>query len=185
LVEAPPAEVAPVMPAPPAAPIISPPTAPVAPPAEKKKGLFGGIFGAKQAAVAAPTMRAGTRPGQLATLANELVDAYNSGQYGRGRVDDRMLNLIMRVDEQADPIDRPIPVVNDRLDVASIDREALPERQALPYLAVLVRQIYDDAERALGKDKARRGFREVRDRLFGTDLTLLQAPEVGGRMPKA
>lgn len=172
--EAPP----PIAPAPaPAAPI-------AAPPAEKKKGLFGGMFGGKQAAVAGPTITATTRPGQLATFANELVTGYNSGQYGRAKVEDRMLNLIMRVDEQADPIDRPIPVVNDRLDVASIDRDALPERQALPYLAVLVRQIYDDAERALGKDKARRGFREIRDRLFGADLTLLQAPEVGGRLPK-
>jgi hypothetical protein len=49
---------------------------------------------------------------------------------------------------------------------------------------MVLRQIYEEAEHALGKDKARRGFRDVRDRLFGKDLTLLQAPEISGRMPK-
>ncbi|MBU6424478.1 MAG: hypothetical protein KGQ88_10620, partial [Chloroflexi bacterium] len=99
-------------------------------------------------------------------------------------VEDRMIGLLMRVDEQADPIDRPIPVVNDRIDVASIDDGAVPEAQSVPYLAALVRQVYDDAERVLGKDKARRGFRDVRDRVFGKDASVLRAPDVAGRMPK-
>jgi len=68
--------------------------------------------------------------------------------------------------------------------VASIERGALPETQAVPYLALLVRQIYDDAERALGKDKAKRGFKDTRDRLFGKDPALFQAPEVAARLPK-
>lgn len=166
-------------------PAIERPT-PVAPPVpERKKGLFGGLFGGgAKAASAPPTPRADTRAGQLASFANELVAAYNSGQYGKGRVEDRMLSLIMRADEQADPIDRALPIVNDRIDVGAIDRDGVPERQAVPYLAVVVRQIYDEAERVLGKDKARRGFRDVRDRLFGKDLALLQAPEVSRRLPK-
>jgi hypothetical protein len=162
--------------------------APARAPERKKGGLFGGLFGGGAKAAPAPAApaatRAGTRAGQLASFANELVSAYNSGAYGKARVEDRMLSLLMRADEQADPIDRPLPIVNDRLDVSAIDRDGLPERQALPYLAVLVRQIYDDAERAFGKDKARRGFRDVRDRVFGRDLALLQAPEVAGRLPK-
>jgi len=165
------------------------PPPPVAPaPVEKRKGgLFGGLFGggAKAAPVVPrPFERAGTRAWQLASFANELVAAYNSGAYGKARVEDRMLSLLMRADEQADPIDRPLPIANDRLDVGAIDRSVLPDRQAVPYLATLLRQIFDDAERALGKDKARRGFRDVRERLFGKDLTLLQAPEVGRRLTK-
>jgi hypothetical protein len=161
---------------------------------EKKKGLFGGLFGGGRAAApaaAAPTAAppptiagAGTRAGALALFVNELLAAYNSGQYGKGRVEDRMLSLLMRADEQADPIDRPMPVLNDRLDVGEIDESAVPERQALPYLATVARQIYDDAERALGRGQAKRGFRDVRARLFGKDVSLFQAPEVAGRVPK-
>ena len=165
----------------PAAPI--PASAPAeAEPAKKRGGLFG--FGAKPApAPSAPTIT-GSRPAQLATFANELVAGYNSGQYGKARVEDHMLSLLMRVDEQADPIDRPVPLANDRIDVDSIERGVLPETQAVPYLALLVRQIYDDAERALGKDKAKKGFRDTRDRLFGKDPALLQSPEVASRLPK-
>ena len=176
-----------------------PPVAP-APAAmrEKMKSLFARLFGGgvkpkpavpgpiptPAGAAAPPATLPAARPGQLGVFANELVAAYNSGQYGKGRVEHRMLSLIMRADEQADPIDRPIPVANDRIDVATLERDPLPDRQAVPYLAVLVRQIYDDAETALGKDRAKRGFRDVRDRLFGKDLSLLHAPEVAGRMPK-
>ncbi len=192
--EEPAAEVAPAEPEvpyvePPAPPVVEPVVErePIAPPAvpEKKGGLFGGLVGgAAKAGAAATIPSAGTRAGQLATFANELLAAYNSGQYGKARVEDRMLSLLMRADEQADPIDRPLPITNDRLDVGAIDREGVPERQTLPYLAMLLRQIYDEAEHVLGKDKARRGFRDVRDRLFGKDPTLLHAPEVSGRMPK-
>ncbi len=152
------------------------------------KALFGGMFGgAKQQPVAAPppaAAQASTRAGQLALFVNELLASYNSGQYGKGRVDDRMVSLLMRVDEQADPVDRPIPVKHDRLDVVSIDGAAVPEGQSLPYLAMLARQVYDDAERALGKDKAKRGFRDTRERLFGKDLSLFQMPEIAPRVPK-
>lgn len=162
--------------------------APVAPPSPAKKSLFGGMFGGgkQQSAAAAPpaTAQARTRAGQLALFVNELLASYNSGQYGKGRVEDRMVNLLMRVDERADPVDRPIPVRHDRLDVGMIDSNAVPERQSLPYLATLARQVYDDAERALGKDKAKRGFRDTRDRLFGKDLSLFQAPEIAPRVPK-
>lgn len=150
--------------------------------------LFGGLFGGKAAApsITPPaTPPARTPAGQLALFANELIAAYNGGQYGPGRVEDRMIGLLMRVDEQADPIDRPIPVTNERLDVGQIDADIVAQEQAVPYLAILVRQVHDDAARVLGKDRARRGFRDVRDRVFGKDQTLLQSPEVAGHMPKA
>ncbi|MEK7861316.1 MAG: DUF4388 domain-containing protein, partial [Chloroflexota bacterium] len=126
-----------------------------------------------------------TPVGQLAAFSNELVAEYDSGRYGKGRIESRMPNLLMRVDEQADPIDRPIPVSGDRIDISALEADAVPEQQALPYLATLVRQIYEDAERAFGRDKAKRGYREVRQRLFGKEAALLQAPEIAGRVPRA
>ena len=161
-------------------------------PEEKKKGLFGFLkrdepshdgpavvqAGATEAAPAAG------RAGQLASLANALLGEYNSGQYGKGRLDDRMANLLMRVDEQADPIDRPLPIVDDRIDSQALDRENVPEQQAVPYLAILVSQIYEDAEHTFGKDKAKRGYKAAQQQVFGTDASALSAPDVAGRLPR-
>ena len=137
------------------------------------------------AAVDSSAVAAGIgRAGQLALLSNALLAEYNSGQYGKGRLDDRMANLLMRVDEQADPIDRPLPIVDDRIDAQALDREGMPEQQAVPYLAILVSQIFEDAERTFGKDKAKRGYRAAQQQVFGGDTSALTAPDVAGRLPK-
>lgn len=162
-----------------------------APAEEKKKGLFGFLkkeeaprdASAPTAAGTAPTSSGG-RAGQLASFSNALLAEYNSGQYGKGRLDDRMANLLMRVDEQAEPIDRPLPIVDDRIDAQALDRENVPEQQAVPYLAILVSQIYEDAERAFGKDKAKKGYRAAQQQVFGADASALAAPDVSGRLPK-
>jgi hypothetical protein len=165
----------------------SPP--PPAPAAEgKKSGLFGFLKREEPAHDAADSATATVwtagRAGQLASLANALLGEYNNGQYGKGRLDDRMANLLMRVDEQADPIDRPLPIVDDRIDAQALDRENMPEQQAVPYLAILVSQIYEDAERAFGKDKAKRGYKAAQQQVFGTDASALNTPDVAGRLPK-
>ena len=168
--------------------------APEAPPEEKKKGLFGflkreepahdhAVAGSDAVALGGPETGVG-RAGQLASLANALLAEYNSGQYGKGRLDDRMANLLMRVDEQADPIDRPLPIVDDRIDAQALDRENMPEDQAVPYLAMLVGQIYEDAGRTFGKDKAKRGYKAAQQQVFGADASALNAPDVAGRLPK-
>lgn len=161
-----------------------------APAEEKKKGLFGFLKRDEPANDAtaveessAPAAGIG-RAGQLASFSNALLAEYNSGQYGKGRLDDRMANLLMRVDEQADPIDRPLPIVDDRIDAQALDRENMPEQQAVPYLAMLVSQIYEDAERTFGKDKAKRGYRAAQQQVFGADAAALHAPDVAGRLPK-
>ena len=100
------------------------------------------------------------------------------------RLDDRMANLLMRVDEQADPIDRPLPIVDDRIDAQALDREGMPEQQAVPYLAILVSQIFEDAERTFGKDKAKKGYRAAQQQVFGGDTSALTASDVAGRLPK-
>ena len=160
---------------------------------EKKKGLFGFLKkdeAAKDAPSASAAVTAGApasgigRAGQLASFSNALLAEYNSGQYGKGRLDDRMANLLMRVDEQADPIDRPLPIVDDRIDAQALDRENMPEEQAVPYLAMLVLQIYEDAERTFGKDKAKRGYRAAQQQVFGADASALTAPDVIGRLPR-
>jgi len=109
---------------------------------------------------------------------------YNSGGYGKGKVETRLANLLMRVDEQADPIDRPLPVVDDLIDAAALEREGFDEQQAVPYLATLVRQIYEDAERAFGKDKAKKGYKAAQQQVFGGDTNTLQSPELAGKLPK-
>ncbi len=165
-----------------------------APVEEKKKGLFGflkkeeapkdaSLPTAATAADAAPGAGVG-RAGQLASFSNALLAEYNSGTYGKGRLDDRMANLLMRVDEQAEPIDRPLPIVDDRIDAQALDRENVPESQAVPYLAMLVSQIFEDAERTFGKDKAKKGYRAAQQQVFGADASALAAPDVSGRLPK-
>ena len=89
----------------------------------------------------------------------------------------------MRVDEQADPIDRPLPIVDDRIDSQALDRENVPEAQAIPYLALLVTQIYEDAARTFGKDKAKKGYKAAQQQVFGADASALGA-DVAGRLPK-
>lgn len=162
----------------------------VAAPVEIKKAKKRGFpfFGRREevVAVAAPAAAAVRgRAAQLATFSNELLAEYGTGKYGKARLDERMLGRLMRVDEQADPIDRPMPVSGDRLDVRALEVEVVPERQSVPYLAILVRQIYEDAEKAYGRDKARRGYREARQRVFGKDISALQSPDLSGRLPKA
>ncbi|HET8567498.1 MAG TPA: DUF4388 domain-containing protein [Candidatus Limnocylindria bacterium] len=178
---APPAWQPPPPPPPAAEPVVAPleprPAAPEEP--KKKGGLFGGLFRSKpeQPAPAAPSPIGAThvadRCGRLAAFANALLDEYNSGSYGKGRIDDRIANLLMRVDEQADPIDRPLPIVDDRIDASALDRAKMPDRQVAPYLALLVTQIYEDAERTFGKDKARQGYRNVRQQVLGGDTATL------------
>ncbi len=162
----------------------------VAPVEEKKKGRFGFLKREEAAPTASSTVLAPAaaggigRAGMLAELSNALLAEYNGGHYGKGRLDDRMANLLMRVDEQADPIDRPLPIVDDRIDAQALDRENMPEQQAVPYLAILVSQIYEDAERTFGKDKAKKGYRAAQQQVFGADASMLAASDIAGRLPR-
>ena len=165
----------------------APPPAPAPTDAEKKRGGLFGMFRreepipiARMPAAAAAT----SKPGMLASFSNALLLEYNSGQYGKGKIETRMANLLMRVDEQADPIDRPLPIVDDLIDATALERESFPEEQAVPYLATLVRQIYEDAERAYGKDKAKKGYKAAQQQVFRADQSLLQSPELAGKLPK-
>ena len=131
-----------------------------------------------------PASSTASKTGKLASLSNALLMEYNSGGYGKGKIETRLANLLMRVDEQADPIDRPLPVVDDLIDAAALEREGFDEQQAVPYLATLVRQIYEDAERAFGKDKAKKGYKAAQQQVFGGDANALQSPELAGKLPK-
>jgi hypothetical protein len=165
----------------------SPP--PSAPAEKKKRGLFG--FGRDKAApppvagMPLPTAEVvGSRVGMLAALANTLIAEYNNGQYGKGRIEERIANLLMRVDEQADPIDRPLPIVDDRIDVETLEREHVADAQALPYLALLVTTIFADAEKAFGKDKAKRGYKAAQKSVLLGDASVLSSPELAGKLPR-
>jgi len=120
----------------------------------------------------------------LAALANTLIAEYNNGQYGKGRIEERIANLLMRVDEQADPIDRPLPIVDDRIDVETLEREHVADSQALPYLALLVTTIFTDAEKAFGKDKAKKGYKAAQKSVLLGDASALNSPELAGKLPR-
>jgi len=160
---------------------------------KKSGGLFGGLFGGKKSAPAETPSEAqannggsaaASRAGKLAAFSNALLTEYTSGSYGKGKVDERMPSLLMRVDEQADPIDRPLPIVDDRLDVQALERVQIAENQAVPYLAMLVSTIYGDAEKAFGKDKAKRGYKNAQQQIFGADTSTLSGPDLAGKLPK-
>ena len=173
---------------PPAAPRSVPPSPGVLPPTreQKKSGLFGMFRREEPAPLTQMPRQAqlGSRVGTLASFSNALLVEYSSGSYGRGKVESRMANLLMRVDEQADPIDRPLPIVDDLIDATALEREGFPEEQAAPYLATLVRTIYEDAERVYGKDKAKKGYKAAQQQVFKSDLSALNAPDVAGKLPK-
>jgi Domain of unknown function (DUF4388) len=161
--------------------------------ADKEKKKSGGLFGRfRKEETPPPTPIAhipsasptASRTGKLASLSNALLMEFNSGGYGKGKIETRLSNLLMRVDEQADPIDRPLPVVDDLIDSAALEREGFDEQQAVPYLATLVRQIYEDAERAFGKDKAKKGYKAAQQQVFGSDVSVLQSPDLAGKLPK-
>ncbi|HET7700978.1 MAG TPA: DUF4388 domain-containing protein [Candidatus Limnocylindria bacterium] len=179
-------------PAPPVAPASEwapPAETPAAPAAPPKKGLFGRFKREETAPEPATSTTlvdrsASTRVGLLAAFSNALLTEYNSGHYGKGHIDDRMPGLLMRVDEQADPIDRPLPVVDDRLDVQALERVSIPEAQAAPYLALLVSTIYADAEKTFGRDKAKRGYKAAMQHVFGGDASALGGPDLAGKLPK-
>ncbi len=151
---------------------------------EKHRGLFG--FGRKRSeaapAASAPAAAGTSSPGLLASFANALITEYNSGQYGNARLDERMNVRLRIVDEQADPLDRMLPVQDDRLDVAAVDRDFT--QQASPYLAILVRQIFEDAERVFGKDKAKKGYRAAIKNGLGGDESVLRDHSIALMLPK-
>jgi hypothetical protein len=162
---------------------------PAAPPEKKKKGLFG--FGREKPASPPVAGRplptagvTGSRVGMIAALANALIAEYNNGQYGKSRIEERISNLLMRVDEQADPIDRPLPIVDDRIDVEALEREQLADSQALPYLALLVTTIFADAEKVFGKDKAKKGYKTAQKSVMLGDASVLSSPELAGKLPR-
>ena len=177
------------------APILELEATPPAKEEKKRGGLLGGLFGGKKEAAgpvpSAPeptsfltaTASASSSPGRLASFANALMTEYNSGQYGKQRLDERMNVRLRLVDEQADPLDRMLPIQDDRLDVSAIDREFASD-QASPYVATLVRQIYEDAERMFGKDKAKKGYRAAIRNGLGGDETVLRDRAIVEVLPK-
>ena len=83
----------------------------------------------------------------------------------------------MRVEEQADPIDRSsAPPSAGRIDVAGARaRAAWPELAgAAVSRAARGPILYADAEKAFGKDKAKKGYKaDAERRVFGSDASAL------------
>jgi hypothetical protein len=129
-----------------------------------------------------PDVPGTSAPGRLASFANALLAEYNSGLYGRSRLVERMNVWLRLVDEHADPLDRMLPVQDDRLDIAAIDRDF--SQTAGPYLATLVRQIYEEAARVFGGDKAKKGYKSAIKNALGGDEGLLRDRAFASLLPR-
>ena len=68
--------------------------------------------------------------------------------------------------------------------VESLERVSIADAQAAPYLAMLVSTIYADAEKAFGKDKAKRGYKSAQQQVLGADTSALAGPDLAGKLPK-
>lgn len=113
-------------------------------------------------------------PADLARLANALVAEYASGRYGVWP--DQDIHARLRRVYQSNPLGRPLPVSNKELDVRALEDPHLEPGLALPFIALLIRDLREDAERCFGGEGAERGFRAAVIGLRGWDEAFANAP---------
>ena len=106
------------------------------------------------------------KPGDLVALANAVIAEYADEGYG-GLVWDRDLtSRVKRVDayRQLAP---PLPMVAGRIDGVALTQLGHDMNDVVPYLRAVVREIYSEADRAVGGSAARRGYRNAITKLWG------------------
>lgn len=137
-------------------------------------------------------------PARLAAFANELaaeflraaeVQEELTGENGALAFFSRSLASRLEGLYAAQPIGRRLPLRGDAVDVSALEGQDDRAGDVLPYLAMLVRELRDDAERAWGRDEGRQLYRSVVDRVFGnapvptpTQILRRTEPRVRGRL---
>lgn len=132
-----------------------------------------GVTSAPPAPAATPTPL--PTPADLARLANALIAEYSSGRYGVWPHEDIAARL--RRVYQLNPVGMPLPLRGEELDVRALESPHLEAGLALPYVAMLIRQLREDGARCFGGENADRGFRAALLGLRGWDEALASAPE--------
>ena len=118
-----------------------------------------------------PAQRARTigsmwKPGDLVALANALIAEYADAGYG-GIVWDRDLSARIRRVDAFRQIAPSVPVVAGRVDGVALARLGHALNDVVPYLRAVVREVYREADRAVGGSAARRGYRNAVTKLWG------------------
>lgn len=151
---------------------------PKAPEPERRRGLFSflGIFQHPSAPEAMPERLDVPSPAQLAALANELSGEYARLADAQQELTGRGADAAQRFSEgiparlqriyNARPVGKRLPVRDGAIDVVALRQAGDPPAQVLPYLALLVRDLRDDAERAWGRDEARAVYQAIAGRVF-------------------
>lgn len=154
------------------------PARPEPPPPSKRRGIFD-LFrlrrparaGGQQEVLDIPS------PGELAALASALSEEYERlaeakrqlASLPRGAFADTIAARLARI-YAIRPIGARVPLKGDAIDVVAIRQGDLPPAQILPYLALLIRDLRREAERAFGADEARATYETVVARAFGRTI---------------
>lgn len=159
-----------------------PPTAqpvePAAPP--KRRGLFDFVLRRSSTGAAAQPEIDVPSPAELASLANALYAEYKRaaeartqlGPFAEGsaRVFDEALAARLARVYSMRAIGSRVPLRGDAIDVDAIRSGDIAPARILPYLALLVRDLRDEAIRAFGAEDARATYTATATRVFGREV---------------
>jgi FHA domain-containing protein/uncharacterized protein DUF4388 len=137
-------------------------------------------------------------PGQLAAFVNELGAEFRLRAAAEKELADRdkavetfSVSLASRLERMyvSHPIGRRLPLRDERIDPEELTADEHPSSDVLPYLAGLIRELRDDAERAWGKNETEEIYDAVARRVLGRawvtepdEILRLAHPKVRGRI---
>lgn len=114
-------------------------------------------------------------PADLARLANALIAEYGSSRYGAWPDED--IRARLRRIYQVNPLGMPLPVAGSALDAQALEAPNIDPGRVLPYLAMLIQQLREDAERSFGGEPTERGLLAALAEVHGEDRDLARAAE--------
>jgi hypothetical protein len=161
-------------------PATAQPVEPAAPPpAPKRRGLFDFVLRRPAAPAPQPEIDV-PAPAELASLANALSAEYRRqadaqamlGSYAdaSARAFEAGLPARLRRIYETRAVGARIPLAGDAIDTEAIARSDAPPARLLPTLALLVRDLRDEAIRVFGEREARDTYATVASRVFGREV---------------
>lgn len=152
---------------------VEPPQLDIEKPAQRSTSLLG-RFGLGSEVSEAPVDV--PPPDQLAAFVNELGAEFRLRAAAEKEPADRdkaveafTVSLASRLERMyvSHPIGRRLPLRDDRIDAEALRGDEHPSSDVLPYLAGLIRELRDDAERAWGKSQTEEIYDAVARRVLG------------------